>query len=58
MNDNNPFVDEWCFVRDDVFYTVPVTARCKPEDHAALNPGTRKILDSRGQVIWEEPIYD
>ena len=46
------------FFRKDMFYpvtlsgVVPVAKECA--DHAALNPGTLRIEDMSGNVIWPE----
>lgn len=46
------------FFREDIFYpitlsgVVPVAKECA--DHAAINPGTLRIEDMSGNVIWPE----
>lgn len=40
------------FYRGDFFYPVIFTHRCKVEDHVKLNPGTTKVEELSGQVIW------
>ena len=44
----------WMFHRADVFYVIEPSPICKPEDHAALNPGTMKITDATtGEILWQ-----
>lgn len=46
------------FFRDEGFYPVQFFGTKSPSeeaaDHAALNPGTRKIEDTAGNVLWQE----
>lgn len=50
----------WIFYRKDdqgkvFFYAITVTDRCKPDDHARLNPGTLKIEDAAtGKILWQK----
>jgi hypothetical protein len=53
---------EWVFFRksDDgkgeMFYFVQPSPRCKPEDHASLNPGTLRIEEAlTGKLLWAAP---
>lgn len=46
------------FVRAEGFYPVQLSglkpAAIEAADHAALNPGTLRIEDMRGVVLWPE----
>lgn len=46
------------FIRADCFYPIQLSGQ-KPSaieaaDHAALNPGTLRIEDMQGNVLWPE----
>lgn len=46
------------FFREGMFYPVTLSgtkpAAKEAADHAALNPGTLRIEDTRGNVLWPE----
>jgi hypothetical protein len=44
----------YIFVRDDGFYPVEEVTDEKVIAHAPLNPGTRRIEDSEGRIVWQE----
>jgi len=44
----------WVFFRQGMFYPLDVPAWDEwPEKHAAANPGTLRIEDAVGNVLWE-----
>lgn len=52
-----PPVTEWVpriFVRDGTFYVIPLPADDDLNRHAELNPGTLRIEDMAGNVLWPE----
>lgn len=46
------------FFRDEGFYPVRFSGTKNPieeaADHAALNPGTRRVEDTDGNILWQE----
>ena len=46
------------FFRDGCFYPVQFSGNKPPEreaaEHAVLNPGTIRIEDTEGNVLWQE----
>jgi hypothetical protein len=40
------------FIRNEGWYPVVFTSRCKVEDHVKLNPGTVRVEEMDGRVIW------
>jgi hypothetical protein len=49
--------DQWVprlFFRDDVFYIVDLPKDDDLNEHARLNPGTVRIEDASGKVLWPE----
>ena len=42
--------------QDGLFYPIQPSDRCKPEDHARLNPHVAKISDAEGATIWERTL--
>lgn len=49
------------FFRDEGFYPVQFMGVKSPKDeaadHAALNPGTKRIEDTEGNVLWPETAH-
>ena len=43
------------FHRAEGFYPAVFTPQCKPEDHAKLNPGTLRIEELSGEILWPIP---
>lgn len=48
------------FIRDEHFYPIQFMGDEAPEveaaHHAALNPGTRRIEDMDGNILWRETV--
>lgn len=44
------------FIRSDGFYPIQgvrgIDLRQQAQDHAALNPGTLRVEDTKGNVLW------
>jgi hypothetical protein len=40
------------FFRKEGFYPVHLSPECKIEDHVKLNPGTTRVEDINGNVLW------
>lgn len=40
------------FFRKEGFYPVQFTPNCKVEDHVRLNPGTIRVEELNGKIIW------
>lgn len=52
-----PPQSEWVpriFVREDIFYVIQLPADDDLNAHAGANPGTVRIEDEWGQVLWPE----
>jgi hypothetical protein len=52
-----PPQSEWVgriFIRDDVFYAITLPADDDLNEHARLNPGTLRIEDPEGNILWPE----
>lgn len=48
---------EWVpriFRRDGIFYVIDLPVNADLAEHARLNPGTRQIEDSDGNILWKE----
>lgn len=48
---------EWVprvFRRDGIFYVIDLPADDDLAEHARLNPGTRRIEDIDGTILWKE----
>jgi len=43
------------FFREEGWYPVELKPGEKVETHVALNPGTRRVEDVRGNILWQEP---
>jgi hypothetical protein len=43
----------WIMHTADGWYPIQPSTRCKPEDHAALNPHVIRIEDASGNVLWD-----
>lgn len=41
---------------DGLFYPIQPSDRCKPSDHAELNPHVVKISNADGETIWERTL--
>lgn len=49
--------NEWeprVFIREDCFYVIDLPVDEDLNEHAALNPGTVRIEDGLGNVLWPE----
>lgn len=49
--------DQWVprvFVRAERFYVIDLPADDDLNEHARLNPGTLRIEDATGKVLWPE----
>lgn len=52
-----PPESEWVpriFVREGTFYVIPLPEDDDLNNHAELNPGTLRIEDIAGNVLWPE----
>lgn len=45
----------WLMFTPTGFYPIQPSNRCKPEDHAEINPHIVRIEDVDGKVLWERP---
>lgn len=45
----------WLMFTHEGVYPIQPSTRCKPEDHAELNPHIVAIMDAEGTVLWERP---
>lgn len=58
MSDFQPTGETVIFFRKEGFYSVQLSGLKPPAeeaaDHAAINPGTLRIEDMRGNTIWPE----
>jgi len=46
----------WIMVTAAGWYPVQPSNKCKPEDHAALNPHVIRIEDAAGNVLWRRVV--
>lgn len=44
----------WIMIREDGWYPIQPSSKCKPEDHAELNPDIIRIEDADGIVLWRK----
>ncbi len=52
-----PPESEWVlrlFFREGHFYAIPLPVDCDLNEHAELNPGTLRIENIAGDVLWPE----
>lgn len=52
MSDNYLLDTVWIMRTGDGFYPILPSAKCKPEDHGALNDHVVSIEDAEGNVLW------
>ena len=46
----------WVMHTANGFYPIQPSVRCKPADHAQLNPHVIKITNAEGETIWERTL--
>lgn len=46
----------WLMFTADGFYPIQPSTKCKPEDHAELNPHVIRIEDAEGNVLWKREV--
>lgn len=47
----------WVMHTASGFYPIQPSERCKPADHAQLNPHVIKITNAEGETIWERTLH-
>lgn len=45
------------FFREDSFYPISLPDDASLADHAKANPGTKRVTDVNGKVLWEQEGY-